>query len=92
MAGEENDPPKAAAHNFGSCCTELKEAIEGDDFDPFITVGPDGLIYLTVGMIDLDDDDEPGFVDHPLFFCPFCGTKLQTAEDVRARTGSEVVN
>jgi hypothetical protein len=26
-------------------------------------------------------------VDHPVFFCPFCGTQLQTVEDVRAKTG-----
>ena len=28
-------------------------------------------------------------VDHPLFFCPFCGTKLQTPEEVRAKAGAE---
>jgi hypothetical protein len=28
-------------------------------------------------------------VDHPLFFCPFCGAKQQTVEEVRAKTGGE---
>ena len=71
---------------FGSCCEELKEALEGGDFEPLVTVGPDGVIYMTVGLVDLEED-EPGLVDHPIFFCPFCGTKLQTPEEVRAKTG-----
>ncbi len=74
------------AKPFGSCCEELKEALEGGDFEPLVTVGPDGVIYMTVGLVDLEED-EPGLVDHPVFFCPFCGTKLQTPEEVRAKTG-----
>jgi len=46
------------------------------------------VLYMSVGLIDLEDE-EPGMVDHPLFFCPFCGTKLQTVDEVRAKTGSE---
>ena len=77
-----------AATKFGSCCEELKEALEGGDFEPLITVAPDGVIYMTVGLVDLEEE-EPGLVDHPLFFCPFCGTKLQTPEEVRAKAGAE---
>jgi hypothetical protein len=73
--------------SFGSCCEELKEAIEGGDFEPLITVGDDNVIYMTVGLVDLVEDDEPGLVDHPMFFCPFCGSKLQTPEEVRAKVG-----
>ncbi len=73
---------------LGSCCEELKEAIEGGDFEPLITVGADDVIYMTVGLVDLEED-EPGLVDHPMFFCPFCGSKLQTPEDVRAKAGAE---
>lgn len=72
---------------FGSCCEELKEALESSDFEPLITVGSDQVIYMTVGLVDLEED-EPGLVDHPLFFCPFCGSKLQTPEEVRAKSGS----
>jgi hypothetical protein len=25
-------------------------------------------------------------VDHPVFFCPFCSKRLQTPEEVRAKT------
>ena len=28
-------------------------------------------------------------VDHPLFFCPFCGTKVQTPEEVQAKAGHD---
>ena len=77
-----------AATKFGSCCEELKEALDGGDFEPLITVGTDDVIYMTVGLVDLEEE-EPGLVDHPLFFCPFCGSKLQTAEDVRAKAGGE---
>ena len=72
--------------NFGKCCGELKDAISGEEFEPLITVGEDGVLYMSVGLIDLEDE-EPGMVDHPLFFCPFCGTKVQTPEDVQAKAG-----
>jgi hypothetical protein len=71
MAGDEST---VTASKFGGCCTELKEAMVGEDFDPLITEGDDGVLYMAVGLIDLEED-EPGLVDHPPFFCPFCGTK-----------------
>ncbi len=74
--------------NFGKCCGELKDAISGEEFEPLITVGEDGVLYMSVGLIDLEDD-EPGMVDHPLFFCPFCGAKVQTAEEVQAKAGHD---
>lgn len=81
---------KAAAKEskFGKCCTELKEAMAGEDFDPLITEGDDQVLYMAVGLIDLEEE-EPGLVDHPLFFCPFCGTKLQSEEEVKAKVGAE---
>jgi len=87
MAADDNPEGAAGAeHNFGSCCSDLKEAMSGDDFEPLISVGEDGILYLSVGLIDLEEE-EPAIVDHPLFFCPFCGTKLQSPEAVRAKTG-----
>ncbi len=83
MAEDENKPGDTPT-TFGNCCAELKEAMAGADFEPLITEGNDGVLYLSVGLIDLEDE-EPGMVDHPLFFCPFCGTKLQTPEDVKSK-------
>jgi hypothetical protein len=42
---------------------------------------------MSVGLIEMEDE-EPGMIDHPVFFCPFCGTKLQTADEVRAKSGA----
>ncbi len=75
----------APAKTFGSCCVELKEAMQAEEFDPLITVGDDGVLMLGVGLVDLEDNEQ-GIVDHPLFFCPFCGSKLQSEDEVRART------
>ena len=69
---------------FGKCCAELKEAISGQDFEPLITIGEDDVLYMSVGLIDLEDN-EPGMVDHPLFFCPFCGSGIQTPQEVRSK-------
>ena len=73
---------------LGQCCEELKEAIAGEEFEPMFNVGEDGILYIAVGLIELEDD-EPGMVDHPVFFCPFCGTKVQDPEVVRAQITSE---
>ena len=72
--------------NFGKCCSELKDAISGEEFEPLITVGEDGVLYMSVGLIDLEDE-EPGMVDHPMFYCPFCGKQAQTQDEVRAKAG-----
>jgi hypothetical protein len=39
---------------------------------------------MSVGLIEIEGE-EPGMVDHPLFYCPFCGGKLQTPDEVRAK-------
>ena len=71
--------------NFGKCCGELKDVMGGEEFEPLIMVGEDSVLYMSVGLIDLEDE-EPGMVDHPIFFCPFCGTKVQTPEEVQAKS------
>jgi hypothetical protein len=85
MASQDPAAGAGSGHpKFGTCCTELKEAMSGSDFEPLITVGEDDVLYMAVGLIDIEED-EPGMVDHPLFFCPFCGGKLQTPEEVKAK-------
>ena len=78
----------SGGQGFGSCCEELQEAMSGEEFEPLITVGDDGVLYMSVGMVELEDE-EPGMVDHPVFFCPFCGSGLQTPEDVKAKIGDD---
>ena len=93
-----DDKSTARASKFGSCCQDLKEVLEAEDFDPLVYEAEDGVLYLSVGILDTDDggeaaagadddDDEEGsgFLDHPIYFCPFCGKKLQTPEEVEAK-------
>ena len=77
----------AGGTSFGSCCERLRAALSGGDFDPLMTIDDDGVLHVPVGLVDLDTD-ELGMIDHPMFFCPFCGTRLQTAEQVDAKNGN----
>lgn len=90
MAGDAASGGPTSAANFGACCPELKDAMSGEEFEPLITVSEDGILYMSVGLVDLEEE-EPGMVDHPVFFCPFCGTKVQNVDDVRAKSGGETV-
>jgi len=83
------DNDTAPAGEFGTCCSELKEAMSGEDFDPLIYVGPDDVLYFAIGLVDIENEDEPGTMDHPVFFCPFCGKGLQTAESVADKAGAD---
>lgn len=74
---------------FGSCCADMKEVLDADDFEPLIYVGGDGVLYMSVGVVDIDEEeDESGFLDHPVYCCPFCGKHLQSADEVEAKVGS----
>lgn len=77
-----------AGSAFGTCCEELKEALGSEAFDPLITVGDDGVLYMSVGLLDTEDD-EASIVEHPIFFCPFCGAKVQTPDGVKDKMQSE---
>lgn len=74
--------------SFGSCCEEMKEVLEAQDFDPLIAVGDDTVLYMSIGMLDAEDG-EASVIDHPVFFCPFCGTGVQTREEVEAKGGGQ---
>lgn len=75
---------------FGSCCEDLKDVMAGEDFEPLLMVADNGVLYMSVGLIPGDENgEEGGMVDHPVFFCPFCGSKVQTEEEVRAKGGFE---
>ena len=76
-----------AGKTFGSCCEKLKEALDPGDFEPLITVGSNKVIYLTIGLVN-QEEVGPALVDYPLFFCAFCGTKLQAREEVEAKAGT----
>ena len=75
---------------FGSCCDGLKDVLTNEDFEPLFAVDEAGVLYMSVGLMEAEgEEDEPSMVDHPVYFCPFCGTKLQTEEEVDAKLGAE---
>jgi len=80
---------QSASGNFGECCESLKDAMQGEDFEPLIAVDDDGVLYMSVGLLGLDGhQDEANTIDYPVFFCPFCGTKLQSPEEIDAKSRS----
>jgi hypothetical protein len=79
---------KPSSGRFGTCCNELKEAIAGQGFEPLFVVGEDGILYMSVGELMLDEN-HLSYVEHPVFFCPFCGTKLQSRDEVMARLSAD---
>jgi hypothetical protein len=81
-------PADNAASQFGTCCEGLKDALTSEDFEPLFAVDEAGVLYMSVGLLDAEGDDEPNMVDHPMYFCPFCGTKLQTEEEVEAKANA----
>ena len=76
---------------FGKCCTELGELLVTEEFDAFFQVDDDGVLYMAVGASTSEDEQsgeiDTELLDHPGYFCPFCGTKLQTPEEVEQLIG-----
>ena len=72
---------------FGGCCDGLKDALTSEEFEPLMAVDDSGVLYMSVGLLDAEGE-EPNMVDHPMYFCPFCGTKLQTEAEVEAKAGA----
>jgi hypothetical protein len=81
-------PADNAGAQFGSCCEALKDALTSEDFEPLFAVDESGVLYMSVGLLDAEAEDEPNMVDHPVYFCPCCGTRLQTEAEVEAKTGT----
>ena len=65
-----------AAKNGDACCSAMDAVLRADEFEPCFTVDDDGVLCLTVGITDIEED-EPTLVLEPIIFCPFCGTRLQ---------------
>jgi hypothetical protein len=82
-------PADTAGAGFGSCCEGLKDALTSEEFEPLFAVDEVGVLYMSVGLIDTQGEEEPNMVDHPVYFCPFCGSKLQTEEEVEAKLSAE---
>ncbi len=75
-----------AQQEFGSCCKELKEAMTTVP-NPLIFVEEDcSVLYMSVGYVKTQEGI--GWMDHAVLFCPFCGTRLQSSEEIKAKAGT----
>jgi hypothetical protein len=79
----------AMAGKFGGCCEIMKDVLESEEFEPLVAEDDNGILYMSIGLVDAEQEDEPNMVDHPVFFCPFCGTKLQAPEEVDSKTAGK---
>jgi hypothetical protein len=68
---------------FGSCCTDLNDALEQPPHSLF-RVEENGVLYLTVGYAETEQGT--GFFEQAVLYCPFCGTQLQTREEIQEQT------
>jgi hypothetical protein len=65
--------------NFGDCCKDLKDAMTSPP-NSFFRVEENGVLYLTVGYIATQQG--PGWFDQAVIFCPFCGQKIQSKDEI----------
>jgi hypothetical protein len=68
---------------FGSCCKELKDSMTIPQ-QKFIFTNEEGVLFLTVGRVE--SERGTGWFDSAIFYCPFCGTKLQTVDEIRMKS------
>ena len=65
----------------GYCCDDMEVAL-GVASDAALFEHESGLILLNAGRVE--QDGEEGTVLFTVQFCPFCGTELQTDDDIDA--------
>jgi hypothetical protein len=65
---------------FGSCCKDLKEAMTTPPTSLF-RIEENDVLYLTIGFAETPQGT--AWFDHAVLFCPFCGSQLQTREEIR---------
>ena len=73
---------------FGSCCQELKDSLTIPQ-ERFFSASEEGVLYITIGGIQTEDG--MSYLDRAVLFCPFCGRRLQTVEEIRQKAGSPTI-
>jgi len=70
------------------CCASLAEVLAGpgEGAEPALFVDDDGVLTMVVAT--LPTPGGLGFFDRPVLYCPFCGTGLQTPEQINAKAES----
>ena len=65
--------------DFGDCCRDLADAMQQPP-NSFFHVGDNGVLYLAVGYVGTEEG--PGLFEHAVLFCPFCGSELQSRQEI----------
>lgn len=68
--------------SVGECCEDLRKAMH-DPPSPLIRVEVDGTLFMAIGYARTDRG--VGWFDHAVIFCPFCGARVQTVEEIKLR-------
>lgn len=69
---------------FGTCCKDMGEALTLPEQWFLFVQERTGVLYLTVGGVKTDRGI--GWFDQAVLFCPFCGTQLQTRDEIKLAT------
>ena len=64
------------------CCEDLETCLSAGGEDAAVFEHESGLILLNAGRIE--QDGEEGALLLTVQFCPFCGTELQSDDDIDA--------
>jgi hypothetical protein len=64
------------------CCEDLEACLGAGGEDAALFEHESGLILLNAGRVE--QDGEEGALLVTVQFCPFCGTELQSDEDIDA--------
>lgn len=83
---------EAGKGTFGGCCEAMRDSLVGEEFEPLISVGDDEVLYMAIGLVEGEDaqGDDAGLIEHPVYFCPFCGKGVQSPEEVERKTGEAI--
>jgi hypothetical protein len=73
--------------DFGSCCPDLLDAMHTPP-NSFLRVEDNGVLFLTVGYDQTRQGME--WFDHAVVFCPFCGSQVQTREEIQEKASSQI--
>lgn len=73
---------------FGSCCTDMKEALDPSNKRSLFQVQDNGVLYITTGYVPIENG-KTGWFDMAAIFCPFCGTKIQDKDEIKKNASQD---
>ncbi|MEO0617930.1 MAG: hypothetical protein AAFZ01_01480 [Pseudomonadota bacterium] len=71
----------------------MNDILTSEDFSATFEVEPEsGVLFMAVGQAEIEpenegDEGDIAWFDQAVMFCPFCGTQLQTPEEIEEKLG-----